>query len=132
MPARRKPPISDAERDVLKALWEHGPGTVRELNHQLAVAGRRWAYTTVITLLQRLEAKGYVSSDKAGAAHVFRASTSRQDVVRARLADLADQYCEGDATPLVLALVQDEKFSEEDLAGFRRLIDKVRGQKKQG
>ena len=58
--------VSDAELGVLKALWERGPATVRDLRAHLEAQGRRWAYTTVQTLLQRLEAKGCVSCERGG------------------------------------------------------------------
>ena len=62
----RQASVSEAELEVLKALWDAGPSTVRTVNTALQHLGRRWAYTTVQTLLQRLEAKGYVASDRAG------------------------------------------------------------------
>ena len=62
---------SDSELEVLKALWEIGPATVRDLHGPLQESGSSWAYTTVQTLLARLEQKGYVRCDKSGRAHVF-------------------------------------------------------------
>jgi BlaI family transcriptional regulator, penicillinase repressor len=117
--------ISEAERDVLKALWEHGPGTVRQLDAVLRRHGRRWAYNTVLTLLQRLQSKGYVVSDKGGVAHVFRAAVSREELLQSRLKDLADQLCEGTASPLVLALVEGHSFTPEEIDQFRRLLDQL-------
>jgi BlaI family penicillinase repressor len=119
-----RPPLSDAEREVLRVLWDHGPGTVREVNALLEEQGRRWAYTTVITLLQRLQAKGYVASDTSGFAHVFRAAVSRDAVLRQRLTDLADEFCEGTAAPLVLALVEGQRLSHDELQQLRELIDR--------
>jgi BlaI family penicillinase repressor len=128
----QKPAISQSERDVLKALWEHGPGTVREIGEALRRSGRRWAYTTVMTLLGRLEAKGYVESDKSGFAHVFRAAVSREDVVQERLEALAQEFCDGEPAPLVLALVQGQQFSAEELAEFRRLIRELETRQSRG
>ena len=68
-----QPGLSDSEREVLKVLWDRGPGTVREINEVLAARGRRWAYTTVATLLQRLAAKQYVAGDPSTVPHVYRA-----------------------------------------------------------
>jgi predicted transcriptional regulator len=118
-------PISDAELEVLKVLWEQGPGTVRQVNAVLQGQGRRWAYTTVQTLLQRLEAKGYVRSDKGAPAHVFEAAVSRGRLLSQRLRDLADQLCGGTASPLLLALVEGGDFTAEELEGFRRLLDRL-------
>jgi BlaI family transcriptional regulator, penicillinase repressor len=123
--AARRPAISETELEVLKALWEHGPGTVRQLDVVLRRQGRRWAYNTVLTLLQRLQAKEYVASDKSGMAHVFRALVSREELLQRRLKDLADQFCEGTASPLVLALVEGHSFTTEEITQFRRLLDQL-------
>jgi predicted transcriptional regulator len=122
-----RPGLSEAERDVLKALWDHGPGTVRQVNALLGGRGRSWAYTTVLTLLQRLQAKGYAASEPhpSGAAHVFRAAVSREELLEQRLKDTADELCGGSAAPLLLALVQGNRFSPEELARFRRLLDEA-------
>ena len=58
--------LSEAEREALRALWDHGPGTVRQIMELIADRGRRWAYSTVATLLRRLETKGYGASDTVG------------------------------------------------------------------
>jgi predicted transcriptional regulator len=121
--AARQPPISETEMDVLKVLWEHGPATVREVNAVLRKRRRRYAYTTVLTLLQRLEAKGHVTSDKGGVAHVFSAAVSRGGLLRCRLDELADELCDGTATPLVQALVEGGRLTPEDVEQLRRLLD---------
>jgi BlaI family penicillinase repressor len=119
------PVMSDAEREVLKVLWDHGPLAVREVAARLAAHGQEWARSTVITLLQRLEKKGYVASDKSKFAFVFRAVRSREDVMRARMNDLAGELCDGDALPLVLAFAEQHRFSPAELARFRQMIDDI-------
>jgi predicted transcriptional regulator len=111
--------------DVLKVLWEHGPATVRQVNAVLRKRGRRYAYTTVLTLLQRLEAKGHVRSDKAGVAHVFAAAVSREGLLQRRLGELADDLCDGTATPLVQALVEGGRLTPDDIERLRRLLDEL-------
>jgi predicted transcriptional regulator len=123
----RRPPISETELDVLKVLWEHGPATVRQVNAVLRRRGRRYAYTTVLTLLQRLEAKGHVRSDKGGVAHVFAAAVSRDGLLRRRLSELADELCDGTATPLVQALVEGNRLTPDDIEQLRRLLDQLDG-----
>jgi predicted transcriptional regulator len=121
----RQATVSESELEVLKALWDAGPCTVRVLNAALQRLGRRWAYTTVQTLLQRLEAKRYVECDRAGAAHIFRAAMSRESLVSRRLRDLADQLCGGTASPLLLALVEDGRLTSQDVQHLRRLLDQL-------
>jgi predicted transcriptional regulator len=124
MPTRQTP-LSETELEVLKVLWDRGSGTVREVNELLARQGRRWAYTTVLTLLARLEAKRYVASDKSGLAHVFRPLVSRDKLLSQRLDKLAAELCDGTATPLVHALVQGQRFTPEEIERFRELLDEL-------
>jgi len=118
-----QPGLSEAEREVLRVLWDHGPGAVREIREALTNRGRSWAYTTVATLLQRLHTKQYVASDSSVVPHVFRAAVTREGLLERRLKDAAEELCDGQAAPLLLALVQGNRFSAEDLARFRRVLD---------
>lgn len=126
-------PMSDAEREVLKVLWDHGPLAVRDVLARMSERGQEWSRTTVITLLQRLETKGYVESDKSQFAFVYRAVVSREDEMHARMTDLAGKLCDGEALPLVLAFAERHRFSPEELARFRKMIDQLetdRGKRK--
>jgi predicted transcriptional regulator len=115
--------ITDAEMVLLKTLWDVGPGTVRECAGR--VEGREWAYTTVQTLLTRLESKGLVTCDRTGQAHVFSPAVSQNGLLKGRLRELADQLCGGLATPLVLALMDDTKLSRDDITALRAQLDRL-------
>lgn len=125
-----RPPISEAELDVLKILWKQGPGTVREINTQLKRKKRRWAYNTVLTLLTRLKEKRYVTSEKQGVAYVFHSVVSREKLLRQSLTELANRVCDGTRSPLVHALVQGGKLTADEIKELRKLIDKL--EKKKG
>ncbi len=123
---RELTPLSETELEVLKTLWQQGPGTVREVNQQLS----HWAYTTVQTLLTRLERKRYVACDRSGFAHVFRAAVSRDKLVRRRLNDLVEQFSQEVTAPLVLALVEQQRLSPEEIQRLRQLLERLEaGQK---
>ena len=121
MPPRS--PVSDAELEVLKVLWDAGPATVRDVVGALRRQRRKLAYNTVLTLLSRLREKGYVAADRRETAHVFRPIVSRDDLLGFSLASLADRICDGTASPLVHALVRTQRLSAEDIARFRKLLD---------
>jgi BlaI family penicillinase repressor len=121
--------ISETEQAVLKVLWDLGTATVREVQTVLQAQGRQWAYTTVQTLLNRLQNKGYAASEKGGPAHVYRAAVSREQLLQRRLHDLADEFCEGTASPLVLALVEGGRFTPGEIDRFRQLLDQLSGQR---
>ena len=127
-------PMSDAEREVLKVLWDHGPLGVKEVLTKFTEAGQDWSRSTVITLLQRLEKKCYVTCDKSQHAFVFEPAVSREDEMRARMNDLASELCDGETLPLVLAFAQQHRFSAEELDRFRKMIDSIKptGKKRGG
>ncbi len=127
--AERLSDLGRAELEVLKALWEGGPATVREVLNHLHNRGRRVAYTTVQTLLTRLEQKRFVTSDKSDVAHVFRARVSRERVTRTRLKTLVAQLYDGAAGPLVLQLVRTQRLTSEEIEELQGLIDKLDGGK---
>ena len=118
-------PMSDAELQVLKVIWDNGPKTVREVVELMAGHGQEWTRSTVITLLQRLEKKGYVKSDKSEHAFVFHPAVSREEVMHMRMQELAGELCNGDALPLVLAFAEQHRFSPADLARFQQMIDSL-------
>jgi len=123
--AKTNPTISATELEVLRSLWEGGPGTTREVLGRLHARKRRWAYTTVQTLLNRLVAKGYASPDRKVVPHVFRPVVSREGIVKQRLRAVADQFCDGAASPLVMALVSNHCFSKEEIQRFKQLLDEI-------
>ncbi len=117
------PATTDAEMVLLKTLWDGGPGTVRECVGR--VEGREWAYTTVQTLLTRMESKGLVKCDRSGQAHIFSAAVSQNGLLKGRLRELADQLCGGLSTPLVLALMDDTELTTQDIAALRNQLDRL-------
>lgn len=117
--------IGSAELEALRVLWEHGPATVREVLNRLHEQGRPIAYTTVLTFLTRLERKGFVRRDEAGVAHVYHPAVTREQVSRTRLKSLLDELYDGAAAPLVLQLVKQERFTDEEFDALHRLVDEL-------
>ena len=121
--ADRETEVGAAELEVLRALWEVGPATVREVMNYLHGRGRKLAYTTVLTFLSRLEQKGFVAADKREIAYVYRAKVSRDSVSRSRTKKLVEQLFDGAAGALVLQLVRTEQLSEEEIEELQRLVE---------
>jgi len=123
--AQKQYELGDAELGILKVLWDHGPATVREVLTHLHEAGRRVAYTTVQTLLTRLENKGHVRSDKSEFAFVYRARLTRDRVTRSRLKTLVTQLYDGAAAPLVMQLIRHEQFTTKEIDQLHELIERL-------
>lgn len=118
-------PISAAERTVLCQLWDHGGGTVREVHAHLQKSGQDWSRSTVVTLLQRLEKKGYVEADRRKFAFVFRPRVTREEVMHSRLMGVATELSDGDPIPLVAAFAEQHQFTAEELRRLRDLINRL-------
>lgn len=123
--AERRFDLGFAEMEVLKALWDAGPSTVREVMNHLHGRGRRVAYTTVLTFLSRLEEKGLAVSNKSELAYVYRAKVSRDRVMKSRLRTLVNEMYDGAAGPLVLQLIRSERFSAQEINELQKLIDRL-------
>lgn len=121
----QRSPVSDAELEVLKVLWATAPVTVRDVVEALGRRRRRLAYNTVLTLLSRLREKGYVTADRRETAHLFCPLVSRDQLLGSTLTALADRLCDGTSSPLVQALVREQRLSAEEIADLRKLLDEL-------
>lgn len=117
--------VGTAELEVLKALWDRGPSTVRQVLAQLHAGGRQVAYTTALTFLTRLEQKGFVTSDKSELAYVYKPKVTRDRVRQSRLRTLVNQLYDGAAAPLVVQLIRTQRFSSDEIAELHDLIDRL-------
>lgn len=121
-----QPTLSDAEREVLKVLWKAGPLGVREVLAALTEQGQGWTRSTVVTLLHRLEAKGYIDSDRSGYAFIYRPLVSREEVIHARVQELAGELADGEPVPLMLAFAERHRFTAEEVARLQAMIDDLK------
>jgi predicted transcriptional regulator len=122
---KRPPTIPDSELEVIKVLWEKGEGTVREILELLREAGREWSYATVATLLDRLETKGMVTSDRSELAFVYRPAVSAQDVRQKRVSSLVDKLYQGEPGLLVLHLLKSHTLDPRQAKEVRAVLDEM-------
>lgn len=107
--------LPDAELEVMKALWQAGePLTRPELEARLAQ--HHWASTTLLALLARLEAKGYVAREKQGRGYLYRAALSRRDYLPVESRSALARLFEGSAKNLVAAMAESDALTDRDIA----------------
>lgn len=117
----------DLERAVLDVLWEADPdtwSTVREVHAALAPA-RDVAYTTVMTVMDRLSRKQQVVQRKDGRAYLYRARASRSEMVAELLNDTLDDFSTHDRQSALVAFVEDA--SADDVAALRAALARLEG-----
>jgi BlaI family penicillinase repressor len=128
--AKRPPTIPDSELDVIKVLWERGQGTVREVLDAIKTAGRSWSYATVATLLDRLEAKGMIESDRRELAFVYKPTVTAQEIRQKRVSSLVEKLYEGEPGLLVLHLLKSHPLDMNQATEVRDLLEQMTGQAK--
>ena len=111
--------LYERELEVMEVLWEQGSATVAEVRDALA---DEMAYTTVLTVLRRLEEKGYVGHDEEGRAHRYRPLVERVQARESALERLTRKLFQGSPELLLTHLVSQKKLSEAELRRLRLLI----------
>lgn len=120
--------LGPLEQDVMEAVWDLGASTVRDV-HAVLAEDREIAYTTVMTTMTRLAAKGMLRRDTSGLAHVYDARIERDDYARTTVGSvltwLLDRYPEPAAAYLaeVVDDVDDVTFDALRSAVARRRAD---------
>ena len=92
-------------------------------------AGRQWSYATVATLLDRLETKGLVTSDRRELAFVYRPAISTQEVRQRRLTSLVDKLYQGEPGLLVLHLLKSHPLDASQAKEVRSVLDQMSSEK---
>jgi len=123
------PKLSRLELKIMEALWQLGSASVREVQESFPEADRP-AYTTVQTILYRLEAKEAVKrTKKIGNAHIFEAVFSRKAVHRRVIDDLLSVFG-GRAQPLVSHLIESGQLTLDDIDEARKTLREIAGKEK--
>ena len=112
------------ELEIMSALWDLGTASVRELQEHLPEK-KRPAYTTVQTIVYRLEEKGAVRRlKKIGNAHIFEPIVSRKAAHRRLIDELLDLFG-GSARPLMAHLIENGKLTLEDLRALETDLGEI-------
>jgi predicted transcriptional regulator len=117
------PKLSRFELQILEALWTHGKASIREIHESFPEP--RPAYTTIQTMVNRLEGKGAVRRvRKISNAHIFEPTVAR-DVTRHRLLDEILGFFGGKAQPMMAQLAEAGKLTLEDVRELEKTIKKL-------
>ena len=117
------------EMEIMEAVWQLGSGSVREIQEALAPENRP-AYTTVQTIIYRLEEKGAVRRvKKIGNAHIFEPVITRQSAKQKVVNELLDLFG-GSARPLMAHLAESGKLSLEDIREMEAMLTELESKPK--
>jgi predicted transcriptional regulator len=120
-----RPPLTDLEDEVMKAVWNAGPCSV-ETVHQAVLPKRKLKEATIRTLLRRLEQKGYLRHEAEGRAYVYRAVEPARSLAGRAVRQIIDRLCKGSVEELVTGMVDAKVLSKGELDRLAEFVQKTR------
>ena len=120
--------LGDLQLRIMRVVWKRGEASVADVLEALG-RGSRLAYTTVATMLRKMEARGLVLHRVAGRTFIYRALVGEEQVSRKMTDHLLDRLFHGSLAGMVSHLLSTHEVSEDELLELERLIaERKRGQ----
>ena len=116
--------ISDAERQIMEALWRGKPLTPEEIVAAVG-ATNGWADGTVRTLVHRLLRKKAIAGKKEKTGYLYRPLISRSDYVAEESQGFLDRLFDGEFAPMVAHLAEHRQLSAKDIKKLKALIKEL-------
>jgi BlaI family transcriptional regulator, penicillinase repressor len=116
------PQISDAEWEVMKAVWECQPVPASDVVERLG-REHKWAPRTIKTMLNRLVAKGALAYEVEGKRFLYKAKVNRDACIRRESRSFLSRVFDGSVAPAVVHLLTHSNLSDEDLKQLRRILN---------
>ena len=114
--------LSEAEWQIMNALWKRSPATARDLTEYLP-KDTNWAYTTIKTMLSRLVTKKAVSERKRGNTSVYEPLISKTKARSKAVVSLVNQAFGGTVAPLMHFLVEEKKLTKKQREELINLLN---------
>ncbi|MAT16169.1 MAG: BlaI family transcriptional regulator [Planctomyces sp.] len=114
--------LADLQLAIMQVLWDREEATVADVREALLDEGRKLAYTTVATMLTKLEKSGHVAREAKGRVLSYRPTLRREQVSRSMVTDLAQKLFRGDLETMVSHLLEGCDVDQEELTRLKKLI----------
>jgi BlaI family transcriptional regulator, penicillinase repressor len=92
--------LTRQELQIMKVIWELGAVSVKEV-YNVIIKRKPAAYTTILTIMGILEAKGALMHKKSGRAYIYRPVLTRQQATRNQVSDILDRFFDGNPQKLI-------------------------------
>lgn len=127
MPRKRPPRPTDSEFLILRALWDIGPSSVREVFNHLSKQ-REIGYTTVLKMMQIMIEKKLLIKDETTRPQIFQPIEEKAVTQKSLVHDLALRAFGGSAGTLALQALSMKAASKEELSKIRKLLNEIEQQ----
>lgn len=115
----KSPILTDSELAVMRVVWARGEVFVRDVLEALQPQ-KSLAYTSVMSMMNTLKEKGFVSSERVGKAYLYRALISRTQAASQALRHVVGRFFDGSPSLLAHRLLSEESISEAEWAELWR------------
>jgi predicted transcriptional regulator len=112
--------LGDLQLTIMRVLWNRGPASVAAVQRELE--GKPLAYTTVATMLRKMEQRQLVRHRTAHRRFVYEAAVTAEEVTRSMAADLVDRLFEGSLAETVSHLLETREVSRRELDRLEQLV----------
>jgi predicted transcriptional regulator len=123
VPRKKSQTLTDAELRIMDVLWRLGTATVNDIQRDLG-ARYELAYTTVLTTVQVLETKGYVSHVAKGRAYVYKPKVPRDQSQRSAIRHLVTRWFDDSPNALLMNVIEDHDLSPDEVSALMRVLRK--------
>lgn len=121
MPRPRQPGLTENELAVMKILWIQAPLKISDILDLLQKTPKP-AYTSLLTLVQAMEKKGYIRHQKVGKAFVYLPILQQKNFLTSEIKRIAKRLFGGSPGKLVLNLVENEQLSEAEIKTLKQML----------
>jgi len=111
---------SNQEMTILTLLWDNGPMTARQVLENMP-DGKKRAYTSVLSVMQVMEKKGFISHYKEGVANIYQAVIERKAVIPSLLNKMVSNLFGGSKVTLMQQLL-DKDVDQQELDEIKQII----------
>ena len=116
--------LSQLQREIMEVVWKHGELSAADVRARLA-AERDLAKNTVRTLLERMEAKGWLKHRAEGRTYFYTTARPRHDTIGQKVREIVETVCGGSPETLVTALLDYRGLRPDELKRIRQLLDQA-------
>lgn len=128
-PRSEKPTLGEQELELLRFVTDHAPISVRDASVEFGEP-RGLARTTVLTVMERLRKKGFLTRSRESASFQYAPVQGKPQVLRSLVGDFVDKMLGGSLTPFVSYLAESPDLQADDVAELRRLLDRMETERK--
>jgi BlaI family transcriptional regulator, penicillinase repressor len=114
--------LGDLQLRIMQVLWDGTPLTVTEVQQRLG--GNALAYTTIATMLRKMEQRGLVTHREEGRRFVYQAAVTADEVTRSMASDLVDRLFSGSLAETMSHLLETREVSRRELKQLQDLLEK--------